>query len=250
MIELKSPRELGIMERAGKIAARLLQELEQKIRPGIRTIDLDIIATDFIKANEAVPAFKGYRGYPATICASVNEEVVHGIPGGRRLKSGDVISIDVGVKLEGYFADTARTFPVGEISRESWRLLHVTEDALRRAIGVVKTGVPLSEISRVIQTYVESNGFGVVRQFVGHGIGAQLHEEPQIPNFLPAQGTILKEGMVLAIEPMVTQGHYEVEILSDGWTAVTKDRSLAAHFEHSIAVTSNGARILTQHVPK
>jgi methionyl aminopeptidase len=234
------------MSRAGKIAALLLKHLAQEIRPGIRTIELDEIAYQFIRSRSCEPAFKEYKGYPRTICASVNEEVVHGIPGQRRLKEGDIISIDVGVKLEGYYSDTARTFAVGRISGAAERLVRVTKESLYQGIDRARKGNRLFDISHAVQQHVEKQGFGVVRQFVGHGIGAHLHEEPQVPNFgSPNLGPILKEGMVLAIEPMVTEGDYEVDILDDGWTAVTKDRKLAAHFEHTIAITAEGPRILT-----
>lgn len=247
MVELKSTREIEIMAGAGRIAVLLLQQLAKEIRPGIKTVDLDEIACRLILSYGAQPAFKGYKGYPSSICTSVNEEVVHGIPNQRRLKDGDIVSIDVGIKLDGYYADTAKTFTVGAISPVAQRLIQVTEQALYKGIAQVKEGNRLSDISHSVQQWVESNGFGVVRQFVGHGIGAHLHEEPQVPNFgLPHQGVLLKEGMVLAIEPMVTEGHYEVEILADGWTTVTKDRKLAAHFEHTVAITADGPRILTQ----
>lgn len=248
MVELKSKREIEIMSRAGKIAALLLQELGRKIRSGIRTIELDQIAYKFIRSHGAGPAFKGYRGYPCTICTSTNEEVVHGIPSNRILREGDIVGIDVGVLLEGYYADTAKTFAIGEVSETTKRLMRVTQESLYKGIERAIKGGRLSDISHQIQQVVEENGFGVVRQFVGHGIGAHLHEEPQIPNFgLPNQGLVLKEGMVLAIEPMVTEGDYEVEILSDGWTAVTKDRKLSAHFEHTVAITQEGPKILTEY---
>ena len=247
MIELKSQREIEIMSRAGKIAALLIKQLAQAIRAGIRTVELDKTAYQFIRSHGAESAFKGYRGYPCTICASVNEEVVHGIPGERRLKEGDIISIDVGVKLEGYYSDTARTFTVGKVSPAVGHLIQTTEESLYKGIDKARKGNRLFDISHAVQQHVEKQGFGVVRQFVGHGIGAHLHEEPQVPNFgSPNLGPVLKEGMVLAIEPMVTEGNYEVEILDDGWTAVTRDRKLAAHFEHTVAITTEGARILTQ----
>ena len=247
MIELKSEREIEVMSRAGKITALLLKELEQAIQPGIRTIELDEIAYRFIRSHGCEPAFKGYRGYPRTICASVNEEVVHGVPGQRRLEEGDIISIDVGVQLEGYYSDTAKTFAAGAISNTAERLVRITEESLYKGTDKAQKGNRLFDISNAIQQHVEKQNFGVVRQFVGHGIGAHLHEEPQVPNFgSPNLGPVLKEGMVLAIEPMVTEGDYEVEILEDGWTAVTKDRKLAAHFEHTVAITVDGPRILTQ----
>lgn len=247
MIELKSQREIAIMSQAGKIAAMVLDRIEKEIRPGIKTIELDEIAHQLIRSQGGQPAFKGYRGYPSSICASVNEEVVHGIPGPRRLQEGDIIGIDVGVKLDGYYADTARTFSVGEITPEIRELVETTKESLYLGIEKAHKGNRLSDISSAVQECVEAKGYSVIRQFVGHGIGANLHEEPQIPNYgSPGQGPLLKEGMVLAIEPMVSQGDYEVEILADGWTAVTKDREWSAHFEHTVAITTDGPRILTQ----
>jgi len=217
------------------------------VAPGVTTADLDAIAEGLIVDAGAIPAFKGYHGYPATICASVNEEVIHGIPSGQRvLKAGDVISIDVGASLDGYFGDSAVTLPVGPISEDAARLLRVTEESLYKAIAVVKPGGRVSDIGHAVQKHVEAYGFSVVREFVGHGIGQQMHEEPQVPNYgEPGRGPRLAEGMVVAIEPMVNAGKPAVKVLGDGWTAVTRDRSLSAHFEHTVAVTADGAWILT-----
>ncbi|ACX52598.1 methionine aminopeptidase, type I [Ammonifex degensii KC4] len=247
MIHRKSERELQYMREAGRIVALTLQELEKAIRPGVTTKELDSLAEEFIRRQGAKPAFKGLYGFPASICTSINEEVVHGIPGPRRLREGDIISIDVGTEVEGYHGDGAWTFPVGEISEEAARLLEVTREALYRGIEKAVAGNRLSDISYAIQTYVESHGFSVVRDFVGHGIGRRMHEEPQVPNFgPPGRGPRLEEGMTLAIEPMVNAGTCEVEVLPDNWTVVTKDRRLSAHFEHTIAVRKTRAEILTR----
>ncbi|RDV83381.1 type I methionyl aminopeptidase [Ammonifex thiophilus] len=247
MIHRKSERELQYMREAGRIVALTLQELEKAIRPGVTTKELDSLAEEFIRRQGARPAFKGLYGFPASICTSINEEVVHGIPGPRRLREGDIISIDVGTEVEGYHGDGAWTFPVGEISEEAARLLEVTREALYRGIEKAVAGNRLTDISYAIQTYVESHGFSVVRDFVGHGIGRRMHEEPQVPNFgPPGRGPRLEEGMTLAIEPMVNAGTYEVEVLPDNWTVVTKDRRLSAHFEHTIAVRKTRAEILTR----
>jgi len=253
MIEIKTKEELKKMRRAGEIVATVLAELEKHIKPGVKTLKLDEIAENIVRKMGGFPAFKGYkphiyfpREFPATICTSINEEIVHGIPSNRILKEGDIISIDIGVRVDGFYADAAYTYPVGEITEEAKKLLEVTRNALFKAIAVVKDGIRVGDISYEIQEYAESNGFSVIRDFVGHGIGRNLHEEPQIPNFgVKGKGPQLKEGMVIAIEPMVSAGSYEVEILSDTWTAVTKDRSLSAHFEHTVAVTSDGGLILT-----
>lgn len=246
MIILKSEQELDYLRASNKIVDEVLQALGRDMRPGIRTIDLDRIAEELIRQRGAEPAFKGYRGYPRAICASINEEVVHGIPGPRMLRPGDIVSIDVGVRLNGYYGDGAATFPVGRIDPEIRRLIEVTKTALHRGIDQARLGNRLSDISHAIQSYVEANGFSVVKDFVGHGIGKDLHEEPQIPNFgEPHQGPRLKPGMVLAIEPMVNMGSFEVRILQDDWTAVTRDGRPSAHFEHSIAITASGPEILT-----
>ncbi len=253
MIEIKTKEELKKMRKAGEIVAVVLAEIEKHIKPGIKTSKLDEIAENLVRKMGGFPAFKGYRPhiyfpreFPATICTSINEEIVHGIPSNRVLKEGDIISVDIGVKVDGFYADAAYTYPVGEISEKAKKLLEVTRNALLKAIAVVKDGVRVGDISFEIQEYAESNGFSVIRDFVGHGIGRNLHEEPQIPNFgVRGKGHELREGMVIAIEPMISAGSHEVEILLDTWTAVTKDRSLAAHFEHTVAVTSDGALILT-----
>ncbi len=235
------------MRAAGRLVGQVLTALAAKVAPGVTTADLDAIAEGLIVDAGAIPAFKGYHGYPATICASVNEEVIHGIPSGQRvLQAGDVISIDVGASLEGYFGDSAVTLPVGPVSEDAARLLRVTEESLYKAIEVVRPGGRVSDIGHAVQKHVEAYGFSVVREFVGHGIGQQMHEEPQVPNYgEPGRGPRLAEGMVLAIEPMVNAGKAAVKVLSDGWTAVTRDRSLSAHFEHTVAVTGDGPWILT-----
>lgn len=234
------------MRQAGRIVAGALQELAGAVRPGITTLQLDTLARQYIEKSGARPAFLGYHGFPASICASLNEEVVHGIPGLRRLKAGDIISIDVGVFYKGYYGDAAATFPVGEVSPLAKRLLEVTRESLYKGIEKAYPGNRLYDISAAIQTYVESRGFSVVRSYVGHGIGSEMHEEPQVPNFgLPGKGPLLEAGMVLAIEPMVNAGTWEVETLSDDWTVVTKDRNLSAHFEHTVAIMEDGPEILT-----
>jgi len=248
MIILKHPDEVEKLYEANQIVAHLLEMLREWARPGMTTLEMDRIAEEFIGKNGAKPAFKGYKGYPATLCTSVNEVVVHGIPSKKQvLKEGDLISIDVGVVLDGYYGDSARTYPVGAVSEDAARLMRVTEEALCRGIQKATVKNRLFDISSVIQEYVESHSYSVVRAFVGHAIGRSLHEEPQIPNFgFPNRGPRLKEGMVLAIEPMVNMGHWDVTILEDNWTTVTSDRSLSAHFEHSIAVLNQGPRILSQ----
>ena len=246
MIIVKSLQEIELMRQAGRIVAGTLQELAGAVRPGITTIKLDALARQYIQKSGARPAFLGYHGFPATICTSLNEEVVHGIPGLRRLKAGDIISIDVGVFYKGYYGDAAATFPVGEVSPLAKRLLEVTRESLYKGIEKAYPGNRLYDISAAIQTYVESRGFSVVRSYVGHGIGSEMHEEPQVPNFgLPGKGPLLEAGMVLAIEPMVNAGTWEVETLSDDWTVVTKDRNLSAHFEHTVAIMQDGPEILT-----
>ena len=246
MIELKTLDEIDRMRQAGRIVAKLLSRLAAMARPGMRTKELDEEALTYVRQAGAQPAFLGYRGYPATICVSINEEVVHGIPGDRRLREGDLVSFDAGVIFEDLYADAAITIPIGAVSPLARRLSETTRQALDAGIAQATTGHRLSDISHAVQRRVEREGFGVVRDFVGHGIGRALHEDPQIPNFgSPNAGPRLRTGMVLAIEPMVTAGSYEVSVLDDGWTAVTKDRSLAAHFEHTIAITEAGPQILT-----
>jgi len=247
MITLKSKAEVSRIEAACRIVVDILEFLETKIRPGIATLELDKLADDHIRQKGAVSAFKGYKGFPANICTSVNDVIVHGIPCRQVLKDGDIISVDVGVELNGYYGDAAITFPVGKISAEAKRLLAAAEGALYEGIAKALSDNRLSDISNAIQRYVESNGFSVVREFVGHGIGSKMHEDPQIPNFgEPGMGPRLKPGMVFAIEPMVNSGTYRVEVLEDGWTAVTKDRKLSAHFEHTIYIDEGGPEILTK----
>lgn len=235
------------MAEACRIVAEVMEGLRKIVATGITTKELDGFAESFIRSKGASPAFKGYRDYPASICTSINEQVVHGIPSSTKLKEGDVISIDIGVYYKGFYGDAAVTLPLGNIENNTRRLLAVTEGALDAGIEMATAGNRLSDISSAIQTNVEAEGFSVVRTFVGHGIGRELHEEPQIPNFgRPGEGPEIREGMTLAIEPMVNAGGWEVDILNDGWTAVTKDRSMSAHFEHTIAVTKNGRSILTK----
>ena len=235
------------MREAGRLVGEVLTELTARVKPGVTTAELDELAEARIRRAGATPAFKGYHGYPATICASINEEVIHGIPSGRRvLNEGDVISIDVGASLDGYFGDSAVTLAVGKVSESAATLLRVTEESLFKAIERVRPGGRISDIGHAAQAHVEAYGFSVVREFVGHGIGQRMHEEPQVPNYgEPGRGPRLAEGMVLAIEPMVNAGKPAVKVLGDGWTAVTRDRSLSAHFEHTVAVTANGPWILT-----
>ena len=247
MIVLKTGRELEAMRKAGRIVALALAELEKAVQPGITLKELDQIAESFILQQGAKPAFKGLYGFPATICASVNEEVVHGIPGNRQLKEGDIIGVDIGSWIDGYYGDMARTIPVGKVNPEAEKLIKVTEQALYHGIEQAVEGNRLSDISNAVQSYVESHGFSVVRDFVGHGIGMKMHEPPQIPNFGKAgMGPRLRSGMTLAIEPMVNIGDYEVLTKEDGWTVVTRDRSLSAHFEHTIAITPDGPEILSK----
>jgi methionyl aminopeptidase len=246
VIVCKSPAEIDRMRAANRLVAEVLAELRGATAPGVTTADLDRLAETRIRAAGGIPAFKGYRGYPATICASVNDQVIHGIPSGRALVAGDVLSIDVGALLDGFFGDAAVTVPVGAVSGDAARLLRVTEEALYRAIAEARVGNRVSDISHAVQQHVEAHGYSVVREFVGHGIGQSMHEEPQIPNFgEPGRGPRLAEGMVLAIEPMVNEGLPAVRVLDDGWTAVTKDGSLSAHFEHTVAVTRAGPLVLT-----
>lgn len=247
MIICKTPREIEIMREAGKIVALTHQELQKHIAPGITTKELDEIADRFIRQHDAVPSFKGYNGFSGSICASVNEELVHGIPGNRKLKDGDIISIDIGAKYKGYHGDSAWTYPVGDIPAETQKLLEVTEESLYRGLEEAKPGVRLSNISHAVQTYAEENGFSIVREYVGHGVGQDLHEAPQIPHFGPPEkGPRLKPGMVLAIEPMVNAGSRYVKTLADNWTVVTVDGKMCAHFEHTIAITEEGYEILTR----
>lgn len=246
MIVCKTPREIEIMREAGRIVALTHQELKQHITPGITTKELDQIAEKTIQKYGATPSFKGYNGFPGSICASVNEELVHGIPGKRKLEEGDIISIDIGAKYNGYHGDSAWTYPVGNISESVQKLLDVTEKSLYLGLEQVKPGERLSNISHAVQTHAEENGFSIVREYVGHGIGQDLHEDPQIPHYGPPnRGPRLKPGMVICVEPMVNQGRRYVKTLSDDWTVVTVDGKWCAHFEHTIALTEAGYEILT-----
>jgi len=246
MIHIKTPKEIEIMRQSNRLAAQVLQKLRQSIKPGITTKELDQMAERLITAAGATPAFKGYREYPASLCVSINEQVVHGIPDNRRLQPGEIVSLDVGVFLNEYYGDAAITVPVGKVSDEAARLLEVAQQALAKGIEQARDGNRLLDISYAIQSWAEEHGFSVVRDFVGHGIGRNLHEDPQVPNFgAPHTGPRLRPGMVLAIEPMINAGTWEVEVLDDGWTVVTADRRLSAHFEHSIAITEQGADILS-----
>jgi len=246
VVILKSSWEIDLIRKSGRIVAEALARLTRLVEPGITTLDLDRLAEEYILKRGAKPAFKGYRGYPYSLCASVNEQVVHALPSERTLKEGDIISLDLGSIVDGYYGDAAVTVPVGQVSDEANRLIDVTQESLRRAIDAVHPGGRLSDISHAVQAAVEGEGFSVVRLFVGHGIGRSLHEEPQIPNFgPPGHGPVLKTGMVLAIEPMVNAGSPDVMILEDSWTAVTCDGSLSAHFEHTVALTENGTEVLT-----
>jgi len=251
MIICRSEAEIERLHVANQVVADVLAALEAAVAPGVTTADLDRMAERMVRERGAVPAFKGYRGYPATLCASLNEEVVHGIPSSSRaLRDGDIISLDMGVKMDGFYGDSAVTVAVGTVPARTQELLRVTQESLERAIAQVQVGGRLSDIGHAVQTWVERHGFSVVREFVGHGIGEKLHEEPQIPNYgQPGRGPKLAEGMILAIEPMVAMGRAETKVLADGWTAVTRDGSLAAHFEHTVAVTADGPRVLTSRVP-
>ena len=246
MIVCRSHGEIETLRRVNQLVGRILAELRAMVSPGVTTQEIDELAERRVREAGAVPAFKGYHGYPATICASVNEQVVHGIPSRRALVEGDILSIDMGAKLDGFFGDCAVTVPVGRVSPQAASLLKVTEEALFRGIDAVRPGARVSDIGAAVQQHVEAHGFSVVREFVGHGIGTSLHEEPQIANYGPGgRGPRLAEGMVLAIEPMVNLGKAGVKVLGDGWTAVTRDASLSAHFEHTVVVTGEGREILT-----
>lgn len=246
MIPLKSEKDLQMLRKSGKILANVLRRIQKSIKPGITTVEINYLTEELVLKESALPAFKGYKGFPAAICTSINEEVVHGIPCERKLREGDVISLDLGINFEGYFSDAAVTLAVGKVNSKVKKLIEVTKRALFKGIKQAQPDNHLTDISYSIQNYVENKGFSVVRQFVGHGIGFSLHEEPEIPNFgRPREGPVLKSGMVLAIEPMVNIGTWESEVLDNGWTAVTKDRLPSAHFEHTIAITENGPEILT-----
>lgn len=246
MIPIKSEEELKMLENSGRILARIMKRLRKSVHSGVTTKEIDILAEKLMKEEDSASAFKGYNGFPANICVSVNEEVVHGIPGERVLEDGDIVSLDIGINYRGFLSDSAITIAVGRADPAKKKLIDVTRRSLIEGIKQARIGRHISDISYAIQSYVERYGFSVVRQFVGHGIGYELHEEPQIPNFgKPHQGEVLKNGMVLAIEPMVNLGAWECEFLDNGWTAVTKDRLASAHFEHTVAVTERGPRILT-----
>lgn len=252
MIYLKTKREIELIRDSCKIVAEVLKIVGARIRPGVTTLELDKLAEDYIRSFDSVPAFKGYGSqinnlFPATLCTSIDAEVVHGIPGKRVLKEGEVIAIDVGVKKKGYFGDGAWSFPVGEVSAEKMRLLKVTEESLAKGIEKARSGNRVHDISHAVQSHVEANGFSVVRELVGHGVGKELHEGPNVPNFgKPGTGPELKDGMTLAIEPMVNYGTYEVTVEPDGWTVVTQDGLPSAHFEHTIAIVDGKPEILTQ----
>ena len=247
MIVRKSPAELEKMRAANALVAGVLGELQALVAPGVTTQELDAVAEERVRGASALPAFKGYQGYPATLCASINEAIVHGIPSARQLVAGDIVSLDMGVVLDGYYGDSAVTVGIGSVSAEASALLRVTREALDLAIEHARVGGRVSDLGHAVQGHVEANGFSIVREFVGHGIGTKLHEEPQIPNYgEPGRGPRLMEGMVLAIEPMVNTGGPGMRVLDDGWTAVTSDGSLSAHFEHSVAITKEGPVILSR----
>lgn len=251
MIEIKSASELDSMRAAGRVVGGMLEDLSSRVKIGLTTKSLDDAAMEYIRGHGAKPAFLGYRGFPAAICVSINEEVVHGIPGSRRIVHGDLVSLDVGAIVDNFYADAAITIIVGSVQDKITRLAETTRVSLQKAIEFARADNRLSDISHAVQAEVESKGFGVVREFVGHGIGRELHEDPPIPNFgVPNVGPRLQVGMVIAIEPMVTLGDYAIEVLSDGWTAVTRDGSLSAHFEHTVAITEKGPEILTTHNAK
>jgi methionyl aminopeptidase len=246
VIPIKSEEDLQMLKRSGRILSAVMRKIEKSVRPGLTTLDIDLLSEELILKENALPAFKGYKGFPATACISVNEEIVHGIPSPRVILEGDIVSIDLGVNLKGYFSDMAVTVPVGKVDENKKKLIEVTKNSLEAGIKQARPGNYLSDISHSIQSFVEEYGFSVVRNFVGHGIGKALHEEPEIPNFGAAHlGPLLKSGMVLAIEPMVNLGGWQCCIASNGWTAVTRDGLASAHFEHTVAVTDKGPVILT-----
>ena len=249
-VTVKSPRELELMRRAGRVVGKVLERMVEMTKPGVTTGQLDQAAAEVIYQEGAEVAFKGYLGYPKHICVSVNEEVVHGIPGGRVLKEGDLVGVDVGARVEGYYGDAAVTIPVGQVGAEASRLIRDTRDALIQGIRAMRPNARLRDVSAAIQAFAESKGYGIVRQYVGHGIGRAMHEDPQVPNYVPKPfpegDLVLVPGMALALEPMLNLGSHEVETLSDGWTVVTRDRSLSAHFEHSVAVLPTGPEVLTR----
>ncbi|MFC1994049.1 type I methionyl aminopeptidase [Chloroflexota bacterium] len=246
-IVIRSPQEIAIMREAGRIVAAVLDVLSKEVRPGTTTAKLDAVAARELKKRESVASFKGYRGFPASICASVNEEVVHGIPGERVLREGDIISIDIGAIFQGFHADAAITLGVGSINTEAKNLIMVTKDALKAGIATARSGFRLGDVSAAIQSYAESRGFSVVREYVGHGIGREMHEEPQIPNFgVAGTGTLLHKGMTIALEPMLNAGVWRTKVAENKWTVLTADGKLSAHAEHTVAITDDGAEILTQ----
>ena len=247
VIHLKTQEEIEIMRKAGRIVAEALQMVKETIKPGMTTGELDRLIEDFIRSKDAIPAFKDYQGFPASACISINEEVVHGIPGKREIKDGDIVSVDVGSIYEDFYGDSARTYAIGEISSEKAKLMEITEKSLMAGIDKARNGNKLGQVSAAVQKIAENEGYGVVRQLVGHGIGRKMHEEPQVPNYgSPDEGPVLKSGMVIAIEPMINMGTYEVKTMPDGWTFVTADGMPSAHFEHTIAITDNGPDILTK----
>jgi len=249
VIARKTPMELAKMRQAGRLVAEALQLLSDIAEPGITTEQLDRAAADYILQNGGTPAFKGYRGFPANICTSINEEIVHGIPGPRRLREGDLLKLDIGAIFDGYYGDAAVTVPIGEVSEEAWQLMQLTREALNVGISAIRAGVRINDVGGRIQRLVESHGCSVVRDYAGHGIGQALHEEPRVPNYVErrilGRDTVLPEGAVIALEPMVNAGKPHTRVLENGWTVVTKDRSLSAHFEHTVAVGAEGPQILT-----
>ncbi len=246
MISIKSKREIELLRKAGYVTALAHEAVRQAVKPGISTLELDKIAEDVIRKNGGRPAFKGYDGFPASICASVNEEVVHGIPNNTPLKEGDIVSVDIGVEIAGYYGDCAKTHAVGKVSKAAEDLIRETRASFYEALMVCQVGRRLSDIGHTVQSYAEARGYGVVRDLIGHGVGTELHEDPPVPNYgLPGKGPRLQVGMVIAIEPMITMGDYRIITLDDDWTVVTKDRSLASHHEHTIAILEDGPRILT-----
>lgn len=247
MIVLKSEKEIVAIRKSSRIVAQVLADLRKMIEPGVTTRELDAFAEQKAREMGAIPAFKGYRGYPASLCTSINEEIIHGIPSSRRLREGDIISLDFGVIHDGYYGDAAVTYPVGRTSAEAMRLIEAAEKAFFAGFAQIREGSRISDISHAVQNSVEAQGYSVIRAFVGHGIGLSLHEEPQIPNFgPPGRGPKIKKGLVLAIEPMIAAGDWNVEIKADNWTAITKDRRLSAHYEHTVALTLQGAEVLSQ----
>ncbi|NOZ74397.1 MAG: type I methionyl aminopeptidase [FCB group bacterium] len=246
MVRIRSQREIALIEASNKIVARTLDMLEDQVKPGVSLLELDQLAEDFIRAQGAHPAFKGYMGYPSSLCISVDDEVVHGIPSDRMLAEGQIVGIDCGVEKDGYFGDSARTFAVGEVDPEKMRLMNITRESLYKGIEQARPGNYVSDIGHAVQSYVEAHGYSVVRELVGHGIGTELHEDPQVPNYgVPKQGYRLREGMCIAIEPMINAGKKDVYTAGDGWTVLTKDGRPSAHFEHTVAIETNGPRILS-----